>query len=180
MALCFNTNHPPIFPSLSFWAEAVKVFRDRKMDEGWTKSDARNYSTIISPDRALQIAIARGDEWTGREVAPDGKPSTQHKKGTVTQMAVEVNRQLALQFDVLPVPEPDLADSAMVTWVLLHYREKHTIRCELSHPTAINKSGFVEGWAERIIIQGIDLDPTKMSLPDEPPVDPEVPVRRRA
>jgi hypothetical protein len=67
----------------------------------------------------------------------------------------------------------------MTTLVLLHYREKYKIRCELSHPTVINASGYVEEWAERIILSELDLDPTRISLPDEPPVEPDVLVRRR-
>ncbi len=177
MALC-TTNHPPIYGGLTFWAESVRGLRDRKMQNGWTRSDARNYSTIVSPDRSIQIAIARGDEWTGREKAPDGKPSTQNKKGSATQLAVEVNQQISL-FDQIPEFDADTTDAPMTTWVLLHYREKHNIRCELSQPTGINKSGYVEEWAERIILSGIDLDPTRISLPDEPPVAPDVLVRRR-
>jgi hypothetical protein len=179
LALCYNTNHPPVFGGFSFWAESVKALRDFKHEDGWMKSDARNYSTVVSPDRTMQIAIARGDEWTGREDAPDGRPSTQHRKGTATQLAVEANHQLSL-FDELLAPLRELPDGAIVTWVLLHYLKGHRIKCELSHPTIINSSGFVEAWAERIILADEELDPAKMALPDEPPVAAEVLVRRRA
>jgi hypothetical protein len=178
MALSYNTNHPPMFGGLNFWAEAVRVIRDRKMAEGWTKSDAKNYATVISPTRSMQIAIARGDEYTGVEQVPDGKPSTQYRKGTATQQAVILNGQLSL-FDELPAYNADMPEGAIVTWVLLHFRRNNVIHCELSHPTVINKSGFVEGWAERIIIGTIDLNPKGIALPDEPPIAPDVFVRRR-
>ena len=178
MALC-TSNHPPIYAGLTFWAEAVRTLRDRKMADGWQRSDARNYSTVINADRTLQIAIARGDEWTGRHDVPDGKPSTQHKKGTATQLAVEINQQLSL-FDEVPAVLDEVPDAATTTWVLLHYLHAHKIRCELSRPTAINSSGFVEAWGERIILGTIDLDPTRITLPDDAPVAPDVLVRRRA
>src|SRR5438105_2012384 len=65
LAIC-TRNHPPIFPGLSFWAESVRALRDSKMADGWTRNDARNYSTVVNPDRTMQIAIARGDDWTGK------------------------------------------------------------------------------------------------------------------
>jgi hypothetical protein len=179
MALNSVLNYPPVYGGFSFWAESVKALRDTKMGHGWSRSDARNFSTVLNPERTIQIAIARGDEWTGREKAPDGKPSTQHKKGSTTQLAVEVNHQLSL-FDSLPVPEVEATDQPLTTLVLLHFRDRHKIRCELSHPTAINRSGYVEQWAERIILSEIDLDGSRISLPDEPPVEPDVLVRRRA
>jgi hypothetical protein len=177
MALC-TANHPPIYAGLTFWAESVRSLRDRKMGHGWTRSDARNYSTIVSPNRSIQIAIARGDEWTGIEKAPHGKPSTQHPKGNATELAVKANLQYSL-FDEIPEPA-ELPDAPLITWVLLHYRLGHRIRCELSQPTRINTSGFVEEWAERIILNVIDVDPERISLPDEPPVEPDVLVRRKA
>src|SRR5689334_7961540 len=95
MALC-TANHPPIFGSLSFWAEAVKALRDIKGKQKWKRSDARNYSTVVNPDETLQVAIARGDEWTGKADAPDGSPSTSHKKGHATKRAVAANLQISL------------------------------------------------------------------------------------
>lgn len=177
MALCTD-NHPTIYPGLTFYAETVRALRDRKMAEGWSRSDARNYSTVVSPDRSIQIAVARGDEWTGREEAPDGRPSTLHRKGVATQLAVETNYQLSL-FDEIPAPEPEGSGGALTTWVLLHYRESQVIRCELSKPLTMNASGFFEAWSERIIIGQINLDPTRITLPEEPPVAPDVLVRRR-
>lgn len=180
MALC-TENHPPMYGGITFWAEGVRSLRERKMNDGWGRSDAKNYSTVVSPDRTIQVAIARGDEWTGREDVPEGKPSTQHRKGSATQLAVEINHQLSLfsVFDEMPPQETDATDAPTTTWVLLHFRNKHTIRCELSRPTGMNTSGFFEEWAERIILSVINLDPTKLALPDEPVIEPDVLVRRR-
>ena len=178
-ALCTD-DHPPIFGGVSFWAETVRALRVKKQRDGWHRSDARNYSTVVNRDSTIQIAIARGNEWTGRHNAPEGEPSTQHKKGTATHLAIRSNQLLL--FDLLP--EPTKGDNSEVTpittWVLLHYREKNAIRCELSQPVKINAAGFVEEWAERIILTSIDLTPHGISVPDDLPVAPDVEVRRRA
>jgi hypothetical protein len=175
-ALC-TANHPPIFGGLSFWADAVRALRDQLMAEGWTRDDSRNYSTVVRSDGMLAIAIARGDEWTGRADAPYGHPSTEHPKGAATQLAVERNM---LPFDDLPsVVGPASVDGLPSTWVLLHHRENTIVRCELSRPTAINISGYVETWGERIILAPIDVEPSPTFGVDDEPVQPDVPVRRR-
>src|SRR3954468_7074549 len=58
-------NHPPIFPGFVLWAESVRFLRDALSPEGWTRSDSKGFATVISADRRLAIAVARGDEATG-------------------------------------------------------------------------------------------------------------------
>ena len=178
-ALC-TKNHPPIYGGITFWAESVWALRDRKMRDGWSRSDAKNYSTVIDAAGEIQVAVARGDEWTGRVEAPDGRPSTQHRKGVATQRAVETNHQQLSLFDQITDSVSDDSETPLITWVLLHHRDQHKIRCELSTPTAITSAGFVEEWVERLILSEIDLHGTSISLPDEPPVEPDVLVRRRS
>ena len=104
MTTCME-NHPPIYSGLKFWAETVRALRDRKLEDGWNRDDSGNYSTVVNAGRTIQIAVARGDEWTGRAEAPSGRPSTRHPKGVATQRVVEAN-QLSL-FDPVPVPDND-------------------------------------------------------------------------
>ena len=175
MTTCME-NHPPIYSGLKFWAETVRALRDRKLEDGWNRDDSGNYSTVVNAGRTIQIAVARGDEWTGRAEAPSGRPSTRHPKGVATQRVVEAN-QLSL-FDPVPVPDNDQAGAPLITWVLLHYRDQHALRCELSTPTAITPHGFVEEWNERIIIDEIHFGNINIPM-DESPVEPDVLVRRR-
>jgi hypothetical protein len=85
-----------------------------------------------------------------------------------------------LPFDDLPpVVGPASVDGLPSTWVLLHHRENNVIRCELSRPTAINLSGYVETWGERIILAPIDVEPSPTFGADDEPVQPDVAVRRR-
>jgi hypothetical protein len=177
-ALCTD-DHPPVYPGISFWAESVRALRVTKQKDGWRRNDARNYSTVVNAAQTLQIAIARGNEWTGRQTVPDGEPSTQNKKGPATHRAIRSN-QLSLFEGLEELANVENADaSLMTTWVLLHFREQNAIRCELSQPVKINAAGFVEEWAERIILGTIDLTPHGISVPDDL-VDPDVDVRRRA
>ena len=178
MALC-TENHPPIYGGLTFWAESVRSLRERKLQDGWSRNDAWNYSTVVNTAVGIQVAVARGDEWTGDLNSPDGKPSTKHRKGVATLRAVETNHQQLDLFDRIPDTTNDEGDSPLITWVLLHYRAGQTIRCELSTPTAITSAGFVEAWQERLILDNIDLEGTSIRLPDDQPVERDVLVRRR-
>jgi hypothetical protein len=175
-ALC-TSNHPPNFSGLIFWGDAVRALRDLLMAEGWRSDNSYNYPTAVRGDGALAIAIASGDEWTGRAEAPDGHPSTNHAKGAATQRAVERNMMLPF-YDQLP-PQADDVDGRPSTWVLLHHREGNMIRCELSRPTAINTSGYVETWSERIVLPTIELEPRPSVGVGDEPVQPDFAVRRR-
>lgn len=68
---------------------------------------------------------------------------------------------------------------ARQTWYLLFFRHGNRVRLELSLPTAVSDSGVVQHWAERIILDDIDLDEglADVAIGGSPDID--VPVRRR-
>jgi hypothetical protein len=169
-----TANHPPFFGGMWRFAEIVRNLREELLPEGWGRSDRRNFSTVLSPDRRVAIAVAQGDESTGDA---DKTPTTRYAKGVTVQEAVDGNR-------LLPFYEvDDLADSELepqlITWILLHSRVGDAVRVELSRPAVIDGSGFVQAWDERLIIGSVELNPTRMSVPDSDPVVPIVEIRRR-
>lgn len=169
-------NHPRMFPAIAAWAETVAAVRENLAPFGYTRSELKNYSRTIDAVGRLAIAVASGNEETGRE---EGTPSTKTAKGARTVEAVVIN-QVQLQLFDDPAPaEPADAEDERVTWLLLMHRARTETRCELSLPVAIGTDMRVNQWRERIILRSIPLD----GEPEEvtPPVLPDitVEVRRR-
>lgn len=127
-------NHPRMFPAIAAWAETIAGVRDNLAPLGWTRSELKNYSRAADAAGRVAIAVAAGNEETGRA---EGNPSTKTAKGARTVEAVVVN-QVQLQLFENPAPaEPGEGEDERVTWLLLMYRTESEIRCELSLPVAI-------------------------------------------
>lgn len=173
-ALC-TRHHPPNFGGLRLWAEAVRSLRDQLAPLGWHRDDSFNYSTVVRDDGALGIAVARGDAGTGID---DRHPTTQHSKGAVTQRTVQHNA--FLPYDHLPPGYGEESGTPTPTWLLLHHQDGTEVRCELSFPIGIDESGFVTRWGQRVILTPIGLDPDRLPILDDEPVEPDVIVERRA
>jgi hypothetical protein len=150
------------------------------MSRGWEKSDAGNYSTIVSPDGSVAIVVSTGDDATG---ISGRTPRTNHPKGTATIAATAANREQLELFEsgVTPLRAPSAANGPM-TWVFLitHDRD-HGARAELSLPLTIGIDGRIESWSERIILPRLDDDGGGAARRDaEPGPEFDVDVARRA
>jgi len=174
-ALC-TSNHPPNFGGTSFWAEAVRWLRENLIPKGWRRDNSFNFPTIVRHDGKIAIAVAAGDEGTG---LPKGNPSTRYERGPVMVGKVEVNQHLPFEHLPAGYGEPD-PDTPEATWLLLHFRAGDELRSELSFPLTINKAGFVETWAERILLRVIPIDPARMPVLQDDPVEPTIDIRRKA
>jgi len=171
-------NHPTNWGGLSLWAEAIRWLRETLIQQGgWRRDDRNSLPTVVrgSGETGMAIAVVRGGAGTGD---PKANPTTEYPRGTVTIARIERNGILP-EFEHLAAEE-DVAADDVPLWLLLHRREGDKLVAELSFPLEISKSGFVEKWGERIMITSIPLDPTRMPVLDEPPVTPDVTVRRRA
>lgn len=175
-------NHPPLYPGFSAWATMVCALREYLLP-AWERSDENNYSLVVNADGTLAIAVATGDEDTGRI---DGEPSTKSSKGPSTAEAVTSNQtQLELPLIFPPIEMParpaNLAEKR-ITWILLVHRAMGEVRCELSLPTSMGPDGRVDGWRERIILKSIPTDPEAFEVVPSAPVLPDisVDVKRRA
>lgn len=173
-------NHPPQYPGMSAWAETVCALREALMPAGWQRSNDNNYATCLAPRSEMAIAVATGDDATGR---PDATPTTNARKGPRTLDAVEANQ---MRFTFMDDPAPRRAAQAAVggreTWILLIHRSAAEVRCELSLPIAMDEDGHVNAWRERILLGSIPLDGDLAEVVPTPPQLPDIDVsiRRRA
>jgi len=168
-------NDPPSTPGLVAWSASVRSLRDLLIPHGWERNDDQNFSTVVSPDKDVAIAIATGNEGTGDETR---ESNTKYARGAATQAAIEENRFLNSLF--APQSE-ETSKIRRATWVLLKRRARNgdTVYAELSLPAKMTKDGFVESWDTRIILEPILIDPSVI-LEDDSTEEIDVPVIRKA
>lgn len=174
-------NDPPLYPGFSAWASMVRGLREYLLPE-WDRSDENNYSLVINPGGTIAIAVATGDDGTGRQ---DATPTTKSSKGPSTVEAVTTNQlQLDLPFVFPPVQTPDRPASSekqRMTWIFLVHRAQGEVRCELSLPSSMGADGRVDRWQERIILKAIPTDVEVMEITPPPHLpDITIDVKRRA
>jgi hypothetical protein len=173
----FTPNHPPFGIGIAAWMEAVAALREELMQEGWARSDERNYALVISPDGRTAINVATGDFGTGR---PEANPSNKAPKGISTADAISIN-QIQLELP-LPVPQlpPVRGGDGPLTWFLLLHRAPEEIRCELSVPSDMSPDGRITQWQERIILGTISLDGDSVDIVTPQGPDLDIHVKRKA
>lgn len=173
-----TANHPPLIPGIWAWGETVRALREYVLTIGWSRSDENNYSVVLSPDERIAIAVATGDEGTGRAYV---SPSTKAPKGPSTVEAVAANQLLLDLFEAL---EPRVESSSghsedRATWILLIHRTQNEVRCELSLPSSIGDDGRIDGWQERILLTPVPVDNEPTEVLPPPMQDVEIEIKRR-
>lgn len=178
-----TANDPPFYPGFTAWAQMVRALREYLLPKGWERSDENNYSLVINPIGTIAIAVATGDDRTGR---PDADPTTKSSKGPSTIEAVTANQlQLSFPYEFPPMPAPARTtdpENKRMTWILLVYRAINEVRCEISLPLSMGSDGRIEIWQERIILGSIPIDPEFLEVTPPTPSLPDinVAVKRRA
>jgi hypothetical protein len=169
-------NHPRIFPGLEMWGWSVASFREQGRSLGWEPLEVSNFSLTVQQDLGLAIAIASGDENTGRSGAT---PTTRSKKGPNTADAVEMNRQADMFSDLLPDAAPEPTAAQYDNWFLLHFTDasNQEIRIELSRPSSMGDDGKISSWTDRILLTPISTDGDAIKI--APPAGPEVEIEIR-
>lgn len=171
-------NHPPLYPHIAAWSEAVRTLRDALKPEGWTRFNDQNSPKTVSPDGTVSIIVSTGNEATGNVAV---SPATTSSKGPITADAIEVNKNLQLFLPGMELPVELLDESEQIsTWILLVHHAKNELRAELSLPLDVGADGRVSVWQERIIlsVQSLDVEPVVITPPVQPDID--VAVRRKA
>ena len=180
--LSCTPNHPRPFPGMSAWAETVCALREYVIPLGWYRSNEKNYALAVDSARTTAIAVATGNDGTGRA---DATPSTNARKGPSTLEAVAVNQfqfSFMAEYQVPSKDAPSDENGHRTTWFLLIHRASKEVRCELSLPISIGEDGRIDAWRERILLGSTPLDGDLAEAVPSPPFLPEITidVKRRA
>ncbi len=172
-AISRTANDAPNAAGFYQWNETLRALREELAEFGFTRANARGYSTARRADKRMAIAVSSGDEATGIAQA---NPSTKQVKGPCTIAAVSSNAaQLELFPDSVLMPPPVSDDEVeCLTWILLFHASGTELRAELSLPVTMDEGGQIRAWRERIILPAQPLD-TGVIIP-EPDFGPEVQV----
>jgi hypothetical protein len=174
----YHKNVPGMAVGCIGWGVVVGAVRNKLAPHGWIPSSEGRLETTLNLTTMIAIAVTTGDEATGRA---DQTPCTKHQKGVATEKAIAANnRQLSLlsvlspdhpsyapnpvKLQVVPATpssdenEADDVPEGVLLYELLKVLDGDEIRCELSLPLGYSVDGYVRAWAERIILEPIQLD----------------------
>ncbi len=171
-AISRTSNDAPNAAGFYQWNETLRTLREELAPLEFTRSNTGGYSTALSGDKRIAIAVSSGDEGTGIVAA---NPCTKQVKGPRTIAAVSSN---ATQLELFPreiMMPPPLEEGDRLTWILLFRATASELRAELSLPVTMNDGGQIAVWRERIILPSQPLDAT-FTLP-EPDFGPEVEIK---
>jgi hypothetical protein len=142
----------------NFFNTLVASLRNQLIAQGWSFSNADNFSLVISPTKDFQLACARGSKGTG---LPNGKiPKTRSIKGPKTISAIYENQLGGWNVfpGIFPPPEQCTHQGRLTWWLLYNYRD-NDILSELSFPVSYSSVDHrPDGWQERIMLPTITLD----------------------
>jgi hypothetical protein len=164
---------PPVIAGMARWGKTNELLRVRLLPRGWTHDDPRNMPRTISPAGDFAIVAATGDGATGR---PDVTARNLYARGVETVRAIGRGDQLAFDY---PGLEPPAADDLAI-WLLLYHPAGDEIRAELSRPHSISPAGYVDIWAERILLPALRLARPAIAAASAAVAEVTVPVARRA
>jgi hypothetical protein len=165
------------------WGRTNRFFREETYMLGWSYDNPKNLPRTIGPTGEFAVVATSGNEATGDERF---NPSTRYAKGVATSDAIEANGQLAFQFvdEAVGVALGESTNdaSSIWTWLLLYCVMTDRVQIELSLPSTVSRSGYVEHWRERIIISAVPFEEPSIQLASNEPLNTdgiEVKISRR-
>ena len=174
-----TAHDPPSLKGMLVWGKITRSLRDQLVPAGWTKRNNRNYSTTVHPNDKYVIAVAAGDSNTGN---PNSNKTTRTEKGPATKDAVQHNYQMSFSSVSSSFAQPE-QETALRTWLLLHYADETTkqVKLELSLACGMDLTGHVTQWSERIILEPALYDEPSAPQPSTSDAEPiVVPVHLRS
>ncbi|MEV4162133.1 hypothetical protein [Nonomuraea dietziae] len=156
---------PPHTPGIGRWGRTNRLLRERLIPQGWSFDNPSNLPRTINPEHTFAIVATTGDQYTGLRVA-GLQPTTKYAEGPATASAVASNEQW-VQDGLFPqeLPGEEIGQALAQTsrsggephtvWLLLYHVSPGEIRSELSFPASISAKGYIDAWAERIILPPI-------------------------
>ncbi|RKH96377.1 hypothetical protein D7Y15_41380 [Corallococcus sp. AB030] len=172
-----NPFAPPGSPGYYAWSELVTALRQILSPFGWTPSDEKNLSLVVSPCKEHALLVVAGDQHVGLG-DPDLVPQPKRRRGEAAIFAVDES-----QMTLFDARTTRLIRTGPTIWFLLVYRVpgRDEVRAELSIPKSITETGFVSGWHYRHNLGTIEMGPTPVPHKDENnPTESTVEVKRKS
>jgi hypothetical protein len=170
-------NDPLSMPAQEGWGRTLRRLREQKLPQGWTKAHLPDLETVISPDGGLQIAPMQGNKATGTDRMPKVCKTDRRPR---TREAIEDNQPIPLKLFVDKQPAQTID-----TWFLIFYidRDMNEVRMEISlpdHYTGTANETIIDQFAERLILQPLDLDDAFEDTEDTEDDSIDIPVTPKA
>lgn len=158
-------NDPPSVQGLLAWGKTMRRLRELLIPHGWSSVNESGLPLVLNPAGSIAISVTAGDEGTGD---PNRDSRTRYAKGPVTVAFIEQNSAQLSLFNVEEFSKPLMKQTGdCITWVLLTYRTKNEVRCELSLPSSIDFDGRGSQCVERIILDPVPLDSDEIDFSKE-------------
>lgn len=150
-------NDAPTAAGTDDYHRRLRVLRDGLIDkEKWLRGELYGLPLVVRPDKTLAIGVLLGDHktgWQGNYHPRSKRPLGEVKIGLIAQ-----NGQQTVMFRrPLVAGDVDLEAedlSKLATWFFVTYRrvtrEGIVVSSELSLPSDVSKSNYVETWRRRI------------------------------
>lgn len=156
------------------WAAGTRRMRELFADDGWTKNEAGQLSTLFNEELGIKVVVSNTDDGTGVEA---GMPQNRSQKGAATDRAISRNQMF------MGAIIDEARDSTSEYWYLCVYAEGDVVRAELSLPVELT-NGYFTGFQQRIFLTGHGGSAAPVVTPvvtDGPSSDAEfdVPVTRK-
>lgn len=172
--MCTDLDAPGM-PGYAFWSRVNRFFRERKVKDKWTHSNAQSILRCVHPGGKFAITATSASGKVGDASArATSVVRTKNPKGPATARLVEFNQLSLFPRIDHAGDEPEIND--IVTWFLLYKFDRNQLSFELSLPSKMNGQ-FVDTWEERIFFsenpfKGSEFDIKKLDeAPEETTVD---------
>jgi hypothetical protein len=164
--------HPPGDSGFRRWSDTVAGLRRQALPHGWEMSNAQNYCTVFNGESRAAIVVMAGDPMTGMRI---GSPTSRYPKGVATAQRIARNNGQASLFPSMKSND-EVVEEDCVTYVLVQYATEVGVQVELSLPSSMSSSGYVDEWDERILLpmvdpRGTEPDAEVPELENSPSID---------
>lgn len=166
-------NDPPNAAGTDDYFRRVRVLRERLIEDAhWARGELDGLPLVVNPGRTMAIGVLLGDNktgWVGPYHPRSKRPVGEAKIGLVAQNGQqEVLFRRPLVADEVDLEAEDLFQ--LKTWFLLTYRRPMkdgvVVSSELSLPSEISRTGYVDKWARRIPFPDLKFENVRPRIDD--------------